>query len=64
MCNLPEVALVLDSSGSINDKGPTNWELLKNFAVDIVRGLRNKQDIRFTYVQFSEDSRVIVPLTR
>ena len=34
-----DVTLIVDSSGSIEDVAPGNWQLVKNFATDIVRRL-------------------------
>lgn len=59
----PEILIILDSSGSINDKG-YNWYYMTSFGQRLLDSLRSKPNARFAYIRFSGDAQIDEYLTR
>jgi von Willebrand factor type A domain len=63
-----DVALILDSSGSIlvtvnGSRDLTNWNLMKNFVITLIENLQVASDItRVALIRFSYVADVIFPL--
>ncbi len=53
-----DIVFVVDSSGSIRDKGFENWDIMLNFVADIVAALPIGRDaVRIGMVVYSNDAR-------
>ena len=53
----------MDSSGSIKQGNPADWDLALNFLRDTIRGLaRISTDVRFGIVTFSYEARMVFDL--
>ena len=48
-CEVVDIALIVDSSGSINDRDPGNWDLVKNF----MKAMVDRLDIGSARVQMA-----------
>ena len=54
-----DLNFVLDSSGSINDKGAGNWNIILQFVSNVVRHFRiGRNDVQVALVLFSNVARV------
>ena len=59
----PDIVLVIDASGSIIDKNPNNWNLMRRFGVNIVDSLQNRNGSRFAVVRFSSKAYIDMEFT-
>ena len=57
------IVLLVDSSGSIVEKGASNWDLMKGFAIDLIRHLVNR-NAEVATVIFSDNAENVQQLTR
>lgn len=55
----------MDSSGSIKETNPGDWDLVLNFLRDAIRNLATySKDIRFSIITFSYEARLVFDFTR
>ena len=56
-CDLADIIFIVDSSGSIKDLNPTNWDQMLRFLKDVVTTFGiTRGDNRFALVVFSDDA--------
>ncbi len=55
---MADIIFIVDSSGSIQEIDPTNWDKVLDFLVRTVRAFQgsNNADMRFALVDFSDDA--------
>lgn len=59
-----DIMFLVDSSGSIKETNPADWDLVLGFLRDAIRGLASLgNDIRFSIVTFSYEARLVFDLT-
>lgn len=58
-----DIVFIIDSSGSIQDAGPDNWDLILDFVVQVIEGHNvGETATRFGLVKFSTDGTIEIYL--
>ena len=62
-CGIADIIFLVDSSGSIKQTNPTDWDLALGFVRDTIRGLAQiSTDVRFGIITFSYEARLVFDL--